>query len=154
MSLMLATRNIAGVVRLTPGVVFTPETPPDQLTAFELPAVLIYPLRGDGELHTYSGGNGLPVERRHVTLGMDLHVEYETTALDEATVLAISANEPLSSRIWRGFLNDRFGGTVMQLGTETTPPIRWSFVTMNWGGTETIGFRYEIDLTVMEDIPA
>lgn len=153
MSLRAAIANIASVVRLTPGVVFTPETLPDQLAAFQLPAVLIYPLRGDGELHTYSGGNGLPVERRHVTLGMDLHVEFETTALDEATVLAISANEPLSKRLWRGFLTDRFGGTVMQLGTETTPPIRWSFATMNWGGTGTIGFRYELDLTVTEDIP-
>lgn len=151
---MAAISNIADVVRLTPGVVFTPATPPDQLADFQLPAVLIYPLRGDGELHTYSGGNGLPVERRHVTLALDLHVEYATAALETATVLAISAHEPLSARLWRGFLDTRFGDTVMQIGTDTTPPIRWSFVTMHWGGTETIGFRYELDLTVMEDIPA
>lgn len=153
MSLSAAIAAIAAEVRLTPGVVFTPDTPPDQLADFQLPGILIYPLRGEGELHTAHGGNGLPVERRRVTLQLDLHIEYEDAALEAATVLALSTNEPLSKRLWRGFLLDRFNGTVMLLGTETTPPIRWEFVTMNWGGTQTIGFRYELDLTVMEDIP-
>jgi hypothetical protein len=148
-----AIHAIADVVRLTPGVVFTPYTPPDQFTEFQLPAILIYPLRGQDELGTAHGGNGLPVVQRRHTLQMDLHVQYQDTALETASMLALSVNEPLSKRIWRGFLNDRFNGTVMLLGAEDTPPLRWEFVSMNWGGTATIGFRYEVDMTIMEDIP-
>lgn len=154
MSLSAAISAIADVIRLTDGVVFTPETPPDQLADVQFPAVLIFPLRGEGELATHHGGNGLPVEARRVTLRVDLHVSSLEAALDTATVMAISANEPLSKRIWRGFLDDRFNGTVTLMGAVDTPPIRWSFGTLDWGGQPTIGFTYELDLTVMEDIPA
>lgn len=153
MSLAGAMAALADAVRMTPGVVYTSDDPPDQLADFQFPAILIFPLRGEGELATAYGGNGLPVEERHVTLRLDLHLRAYTQELDELTIAAVAANEPLSLKIWRRFLTDQFNKNVTVMGTETTPPIRWQFVTMGWGGQPTLGFTYELDLTVMEDIP-
>lgn len=154
MSLAAAIAAIADVCETVPGVVYTPDTPPAVLTEYQLPAILIIPLRGEGELETFTGGNGLPVERRRVTLLIQLHLAYETKALDTATVLALSMHEPLSKKLWRGFIDDQFNGTVTLMGSETTPPIRWTYQVMTGFGRQTIGFQYELDLTVMEDIPA
>lgn len=153
MGLSEAIEQIATVVRFSPGVVFTPDAPPTQLSDFEFPAAIIYPISGSGELATANGGNGLPVEQRSITLRLDLHVRTLGEDLDEATILAISASEPLSKTLWRGFLNNRFGGTIAWMGSETTSPIRWTYGIMSWGGQDTIGFTYELDVTLMEDIP-
>lgn len=148
-----AINAIAGVVRLSPGIVHTPSAPPDQLSEFEFPAAIVYPLSGSEELATAYGGNGLPVTSRTITIRIDLHVRAAGVDLDDATLLALSANEPLSRQLWRGFLNDRFSGTVVSMGTENTAPIRWTFGYMSWGGQDTVGFTYELDITAMEDIP-
>jgi len=153
MSLSAAIAAIASAVRMTPGVVYTPDSPPDQLSDFEFPAVIIFPLRGDHNLATAYGGNGLPVESKHVTLRMDLHVRQYTEDLDDLVVIAVAANELLSKKVWRAFLDNRLNNQVMQMGTENTAPIRWTFGTMSWGGQDTIGFTYELDITTMEDIP-
>lgn len=134
---------------------YVPETPPDNLTEHQLPAMVVYVGTGAWKLGTASDGNGDRTRWGVHTIMIDFHLAYDDTAVNIAEAMQFSDTIP--NRLFAGFAADRFGGTVQNLGDPTQrgqSPIRYALTAMKWGGRDTIGWRYQMDVAVESSITA
>lgn len=129
------------------GIVLMPATPPDNLALVHLPAVLVYPQSGSWAPGAATPPPGVISRTENHTITIDLHVHRTDLAMNVATLLPYGDSIPLL--LMTGFREDRFDGTVFSLGPGEGQPIRYELLELRWGGLETIGWRFSIDVVLM-----
>lgn len=114
------------------GIRMAPPTPPEQLNVF--PFWVTYERLGRLPV------NDLPRDwaTQSCTLYSELHVA--RTLLDRAITSAMGYRDLFLKKLLQ---DPNLGGDVM-----IVDEVRWTFGRLEWGGLETIGYRFEIDLVV------
>lgn len=142
-------------LRLLPGLVATPDSPPEQLSVF--PALVIYPSSGFWRTGSAYGPRERAMRWGTHTLSIRLHIERSNLATDVAQ--ALPYGELIADALLRGFARDRFGGTVVALGDPVTlkssggsAPLRYEFGPDSWGGIDTLAWKVALDVSVEEEI--
>lgn len=125
------------------GVVHLPATPPENLASVQLPAVVVFPLNGSWDLGAASPPSGSAARNGHHTIAVDLHIQRSDLALNIATALPYADSIP--QRLVLGFRADRFDGTVQNM-----PEIRYELTELNWGGMQTLAWRFSVDVLAYE----
>jgi hypothetical protein len=114
-----------------PGMRSAPELPPEKAAAY--PFAVTFPYQGDWD--GLSGGWMIGLH----TLATEIHVARKNLPYDVAKVIGYCetfANALLRDPTLGGHVDTINGG------------IRYTFGPMNWGGQETIGYRFEINVKV------
>lgn len=112
------------------GVLSAPTHPPEAPGAF--PFAVTYERAGELQQHSAGFGDEL------VTLYSEVHLARQLLPATIATAL------PLRDAFLSALIADpTLAGTV-----STITARRWTFGQMEWGGTGTIGYRFEIDVKV------
>lgn len=154
-SLTAAVEAIQAVIDDVDGVEHVPEAPPENLTQFQFPAVVVYAASGHWRLGTANDGTSHATRWGMHTIHADLHIQRGDLALDVAAAMAFSDSIP--NALIAGFVLSKFSGTVVSLGDANragTPPLRYELIELNWGGLETVGWRFALDVSVEELIDA
>ncbi len=114
------------------GIRMAPDAPPEQLNVF--PFWVTYERLGRLPV------NELPREwaNQTVTLFSELHVS--RTLLTRAITSALGYRDLFLKKLLQ---DPNLGGDVM-----IVDEVRWTFGRLEWGGVETIGYRFELDLSV------
>lgn len=126
-------REIQAVARSLPGVIQAQDLPTD--SAIQFPFAVTYPREGTIE--------------RVSDFSRSLHTVYAEihcgrTLLPDSIRLALPLVELFPAGIWA---DPTLNGSV-----STVTSIRYTFGNMEWGGTKTIGYRFEI--TFKQEAPA
>lgn len=120
----------------------------------EWPALLVYHIRGDWSLETAYGSNALPVIWGMQTFAVSVAIPYKDLRRDVAALRPLV--NPITVALWKAGLDHRFSGTIVGLGNLATkskaPPIRSEIDAADWAGTDKIGYRFEVDVTVAQEV--
>lgn len=145
-------REVTADVRMVPGVVATPDAPPEQLGVF--PALVVYPRTGFWRFGSASGSRSREMRWGTHTLAIVLHVDRADLAYDMARALPFTESVP--NALLAGFARDRFNQAAVTLGDPTTPgttpPVRYEMGPSQWGGVDTIAITFSLDVSVEEEI--
>lgn len=147
-----AVAAITTELRLLPGLYATPDAPPEQLSVF--PALVVYPQSGFWRLGSPSGARARGMRWGTHTIAIRVHVERSSLAHDVGQALPYAESVP--DALFRGFARDRYGGAVVALGDPSVggsaAPLRYEFGPDQWGGIDTLAWRWSLDVTVEEEI--
>lgn len=120
----------------------------------EYPACIVYHQSGDWQRSTHSSANGHGSVIGVHTFIAEVAVPHKDLARDIATLRPIT--DEVVDALWKAANRDRFGGTVIDLGNmmrqSSTPPVRHEKLAGTWAGDNTIGIRFEIDVTVEREV--
>lgn len=125
--------------------------PPE--TVNEYPACLVWHESGSWQRSTHmSDGHGSVIGVH--TFIAEVAVARKDLKRDMATLRPIT--DEVVDALWTSANRDRFGGTVIDLGNmmrqSSTPPVRHEKLPNTWAGDNTIGIRFEIDVTVSREV--
>lgn len=128
-------------------------------TVAETLTLLVYLLSGGERLGTADRGTGRPARWGQYTVAIDLIGPRKLLPDDYDRLMAYSGAIP--NALLAGFVRDRFNGTVVALsdsppgartgGAGTNFPLRVRFIPDGWG-EQTLVLRYELDITIEEDV--
>jgi hypothetical protein len=121
-----------------------PPSPPENIGAPQLPALIVYPADGGVRIETAYAADGNPEKSGAHTINADLHINWDNLPVNVAAATPLV--EPIVNALVLGFLNGRFGNTVTTLGADQKFPLRYALVRMGWGGRKTVGYRFQIDV--------
>lgn len=129
------------------GIVLMPAYPPEDLALIQLPAILSYPQSGAWGPGAATPPPGVIARTENHTINVDVHVHRFDLALNVAALMPFADSVPL--RLMTGFREDRFDSTVFSMGPADGQPIRYELLELKWGGLETLGWRFSIDVVLM-----
>lgn len=137
-----------------PGINFLPPAPPEQLSYFELPAIVIYSRSGEfrWESH-YDDTSGRPLASVVHVVTVDVHLA--RTNLENNFAAAVTYGDLIPMTLMDAFLSSRIGGTAVTLGRgdgSGGPPIRYQSGGMTYGAVRTLGFQISVDVSFMQEI--
>lgn len=144
MALSDAVREITADLRMMPGVLSVPGTPPDDLN--EWPALIVYPQPGQAVPDAHATEAGNPTFRttddlivRWMSMDADLprSIERATTALDS-----------MREALFAGFRRDRFNGSVTRLLSVTGG----TFDLSDWGSDRPFLVELIVQIELHEEI--
>lgn len=126
--------------------------PPEMVN--EYPALLVWHESGSWQRSAHSSltehGSVMGVH----TFVAEVAVARKDLKRDMATLRPIT--DDVVDALWKSANANRFGGTVIDLGNmmrqSSTPPVRHEKVSGTWAGDNTIGIRFEIDVTVEREV--
>lgn len=136
-----------------------PDEPVDQINQ---PILMVYPGTGFWRLGTASRGAAhanKPARWGLHTIRLDLLLTRKDLPFDVQRVQAFE--DVIPHALLAGFTRDRFGDTVVGLGeasarargsVQASRPLSYEFTEFEWGGMTLIGYRYELDVEIEEDI--
>lgn len=137
------------------GIALFPEAPPEQVHAF--PVCLVYPGSGNYRQGSAVGSGGNPMGWGLHTITIDVHKNRTNLPDDILAILPLATDIPHALLL--GYQTDKFNGTVVALGDVRTPggtggtgAIRYEFLTPSPSGLDAVGYRFELDVTVEEEI--
>lgn len=149
-------RVIAFVVaelRSIPGLYTVPDYPEEQAHG-GWPLAVVYPESGKYRYGSASGARGMPDRWGVHTIGIRVHVPRKDLAHDMARILPFSYHVP--ERLFTAWNRDRWGGIIIAMGDVTEPgataPLRYEFGADRYGDTDTIAYRFALDVTVGETV--
>ena len=125
-----AIEHIAHVIGGIDGIRSAPAYPEEQLNVF--PFAATYP--GEGEASFGVAGERLNLD----TIIVELHVARKDLPRDMEKALPYVDSIP--NEIMDELLDNKLSATV-----DTFESITWTFGALNWGGQETLGFRFTIN---------
>jgi hypothetical protein len=145
---------IQGTLLTLPGVNAVPDTPPEQIAEFDLPAIYSYPFSGSW---AYGAARGTGSDAAFIwglhTIAVNLWVARKDLPVDMAAATAMAALVPQA--LMSAFDRDQFGGSVVQLGRiggSGGDPIRYQFDAFRWGGLDLVGWQFQVDLTLEQEL--
>jgi hypothetical protein len=137
-----------------------PDEPGEAATTF--PYGIVYPGPGSSGIKTSMGTNGFGNRWTAQTIIIDVFTTRQNIANDMADMRPFAWLVP--NALFAAFARDRFNGTVLMLGDITTsgggrgsvstPVCRWQLIypPPGAGGLPAVGWRFELDVTIEEDI--
>jgi hypothetical protein len=131
-TLQQAIAAIQADIRALTGIVAAPDYAPEQVNAF--PFCIVYPTSGDFVSDIPGSLVGLH------TITIELHIARKDLPRDIAQAMVYVESIPnvlLKTIATQG--GDRFGGTI-----STFERITYDFGPLDWGGTQTVGFRFRL----------
>lgn len=146
---------VAAVVGPLDGLNLITTQPPDVIAAFEFPAAVVYPGRQQWKAWVEDRGDGFATRAGLVTIFVDVHAARFEMPTPTAVATAMPFCDSVPLAIFVGVRLDHLGGTIVALGDPENPDsyaIRSEFAAFQWGPTETIGVRTEVDVWVEEEI--
>jgi hypothetical protein len=139
-----------------PAINYLPDAPPEQLSPFELPAIIVYSAMGEfrWESH-YDDLSQRPLASGYRTVTVDVHLAREDLAINFAEAVKYADLVPM--KLMDAFLASRIAGTAVTLGRGLSggsgnAPIRYQFGAMTYGGVKTIGFQFSVDVSFTQEI--
>jgi hypothetical protein len=134
-----AKHDLLAKARKLPGMKAAPERPPESPNVF--PFAVCYDRLGDMEIIAAGPGGAA----YHVaTLYLELHVSRQM--LPAAIDLAARLRDPMLRAL---VADPTLGGNA-----DNVNAIHWEFGRMGWGGVETLGYRFSIEVKVRLTVPA
>lgn len=134
MTIEAAITNLQSKLLGLSGMKSAPDKVPEGTGPF--PFGVSYERKGELSSHSAAFGDEL------VTLFSEIHVS--RAMLSAAIVQAMSFRDPFLKAV----INDpTLGGSIA-----TIRDVRWSFGVLQWGGVETLGYRFEIDVKVQVSV--
>jgi hypothetical protein len=154
-TLSAALAAIQNSLRTLPGVTTVPDAPPEQIAeSIDLPAIYSYPLSGSW---AYGAARGTGMDGAFIwglhTIAVNLWVARKDLPTDLAAAAEMAALIPKT--LMETFDRDQFGGTVTQLGrvgSSGAEPIRYEFAAFRWGGLDLVGWQFQVDLTLEQEL--
>jgi|GEM_PF-4508162 len=126
--------------------------PPE--TVNEYPALLVWHESGSWQRSTHASANGHGSVMGVHTFVAEVAVARKDLKRDMATLRPIT--DEVVDVLWKAANANKFGGTVTDLGNmmrqSSTPPVRHEKLAGTWAGDNTIGIRFEIDVTVEREV--
>lgn len=146
-------RQIRDDLRTMPHLRDLPDGVPDALNDY--PICIVYPSSGAWRLGSHSGDLGRPMRWGQHTIRVELHVARKDLWRDTERIMWFC--DTLPDYLFSGFKRDTYGGSVVTLGdtrqaTSSAYPMRYQVLEMGWGGAQTLGWRWEIDVTIEAEI--
>jgi hypothetical protein len=141
-------------LRGLPEIKYLPDSPPEQLSDFSFPAIIVYSRNGEfrWESH-YDDTSQRPLSGGFRTVTVDVHLAREDLAINFAEAVKYADLVPM--KLLDAFLASRVAGTAVTLGRgdgTNGAPIRYLFSAMTYGGVKTIGFQFSVDVSFMQEI--
>lgn len=130
MTLAEAIKQIQVVTGGLAGIKSAPSTAPEAAGAF--PFAVAYPRSGTLTINSYSWGTLLH------TIYVEIHVA--RTLLPAAIDQALPYVESFASAL--------VADPTLEAAVDTVNGIRFTFGKMEWGGVETLGWRFEVDVKI------
>lgn len=129
------------------------DSPVDQING-PWPVIVAYPDGGTIRLETTRSDHNRPSTFAVHTITVSLHWPRKELRYDIARLLGFADTIP--EALMASFIRDRFGGTVVALGDARSPgasgAIRYEFGDGEWGGIQTLAFRFSFDVTAQAAI--
>lgn len=130
--------EIAADLCVLTGIRGAPANPPDQINAF--PFIVTYARSGVIEAGPVALRRGLH------NIVIELHVARRDLARDVAAAMEYADTVPNALLATLSYSGDRFNNTV-----STFERITYTFGPMQWGGIDTIGFRWTLENVKIQD---
>jgi hypothetical protein len=153
-TLSAAIAEVQNALRTLPGVNTVPDAPPEQIPEADLPVIYIYPMTGSWP---YGAAKGSGLSGGFLwgfhTLAVNLWIARKDLPTDVTASTAMAALIPTA--LYQAFDADQFGGTVTQLGrvgSGGAEPIRYEFAAFRWGGLDLVGWQFQVDLTLEQEL--
>jgi hypothetical protein len=134
-TLQEAISQIQAEVKGISGIREAPETPPESINQF--PFAICFARTGEYRIGPAQVMTGLH------TIVLELHVARKDLTRDVPTAMKYAKSIPLT------IMEALFEGTLTAIST--LERIRYEFGPLNWGATETIGFRFYIEGVKTQD---
>lgn len=148
----MALSNICEAVverlRLIPGFVQAPDTPPPALTEDRI--LLVYPRPGDTTPFAHSGSFGKVVYQARDSVIVEWHLRKAADQIALFLELGIPLLDSVRDTCWSEFARNRFGKTIDALYSVNTD----HFGEMGWSTDFTWGFRVVLDVMHGNEVQA
>jgi hypothetical protein len=131
--LQLVVEAVADKLGGLTGIKGCPDSPPDQINMY--PFIVIYAATGDITGGSLSNNTGIMKGLHNIAI--ELHIARKNLAYDILTAMQYSDSIP--NALWK---DPTLNGTASTFGN-----ISYTFSAMNWGGIDTVGFRF-----IMEEV--
>jgi len=143
-------------LRGLPEINYLPDSPPEQLSGFQFPAIIVYSRNGEFRWDSHSSLDpSKPVAGGFRTVTVDVHLAREDLEINFAEAVKYADLVPM--KLMDAFLDPEKAlhemAVTLGRGDGTNgAPIRYLFSAMTYGGVKTIGFQFSVDVSFMQEI--
>jgi hypothetical protein len=143
-------------LRTLPEISYLPDAPPEQLSDFELPAIVVYSGSGEFRWDSHAGDDGHAVAGGFRTITVDVHLARTDLDINFAEAVKYADLVPMTLLAAVLDADKPLHQAAVSLGRgdgSHAAPVRYQFGAMTYGGVKTIGFQFSCDVSFQQELP-